>query len=1230
MKSSSLRRKLTANRASAVIWKSLAIGLIGSLGGVPVAIAQSLPESLSTPAAASLSPDTSVATPSPATLSSVATTPDSTQSISTQSAPTSANTEALEVQPEAQPELTQPQAQPASEPQLDPVESAEASVTPAAGPAVEILSPDLETVLDVPSTTVTVRHSLNVAVELRANGQIVDKALIGRTETNATTQQETLTWYGVVLQPGVNELVVTPVGSEVPLVQRTVTVRGQFTQLQVTTQEARITADGRSTATVQGALLDAQGNPSSQDSVVTLMPTTGQFVGVDANPDLPGFQIETQQGHFTATLQSGLTAGTVRIRVISGDLEAYTQLEFTTELRPTLLTGVLDFRLGGRGTNYFGSFRDFLPADGNNGLELSATGAAFAITSFGDWRFTGAYRSDRALNQGCDGTNPLFRQYQECDRAYPVYGDNSTSEVLAPSTDSLYLRLERTSPVPNAGLDYAMWGDYRTDTEFAHSSQLYSGVSRVLHGFSGNYNLGNLQISGIYGTDLDGFQRDTVAPDGTSGYYFLSRRNLTPGSEAVYFELEELGRPGQVIDRERLSRGPDYEIDYDRGTLLFRRPVLRTTVDEQGRTLVRRIVATYTYEGGENANLFGGRLQYNFARDLGRESWVGTTYLQENHGAQQFSLYGADAQISFGQDGSLIAEYAHSSNSMGTGSAVSGDAIRLDASSTLIGNLWGRAYWQEVSPGFANNATTSFVPGQRRYGAELQAEVSDTTALHFSYDHEDNYGVAPQTLSALENLINPGVIATPGEPLDNSLTTITAGIRQRINTATTSIDWVHRDRTDRLRPEFSTSSDQIRSLLNLPISDTVSFTALSELNISGGSDPLYPNRTLLGVNWAVMPGINLGVTHQILNGGQFDNKSLTSLYLTGEYHLGPETIVTGNFSVFDNSQFSGSVGIQQGIAITPSLHMDLAYEHVFQSGNLVTGAGTQYAQPYAVGQSAAALGLTGGDSYSVGLSYTGDPNFQANARWEYRTSSSGSNMVISANALGKITPSLTALARFQLASAANQTLEGLGDTTSLRLGLAYRDPNNDSFNALLRYEYRSNPGLIPSTLLLGSGTGSTDHVLSMEAIYAPNWQWEFYGKYAMRASTSYLASDTVGSSLVSLAQLRATYHLNYSWDISAEARWISQPSAGFSETGFALETGYYLTPNLRLSAGYSFGSVSDRDFTGSRSAGGPYLGLTVKLDNNLLEGFGLSTPATSTSTQSPNSTSLTPSPVSPN
>jgi hypothetical protein len=140
--------------------------------------------------------------------------------------------------------------------------------------------------------------------------------------------------------------------------------------------------------------------------------------------------------------------------------------------------------------------------------------------------------------------------------------------------------------------------------------------------------------------------------------------------------------------------------------------------------------------------------------------------------------------------------------------------------------------------------------------------------------------------------------------------------------------------------------------------------------------------------------------------------------------------------------------------------------------------------------------------------------------------------------------------------------------------------------------------------LFGSGSGTTDHLFGMEAIYAPNWQWEFYGKFALRNSTTYFANDLIGKGTVSVAQARATYRLDDAWDLTGEARWLNQSSADSREMGLSLEAGYYLSPNLRVAAGYSFGRVRDREFDTSRSAGGAYLGLTFKL-NELFDGFGL-------------------------
>jgi hypothetical protein len=159
---------------------------------------------------------------------------------------------------------------------------------------------------------------------------------------------------------------------------------------------------------------------------------------------------------------------------------------------------VINLRIGSRGTNYWGSRRDFLDPDTiDEGIGVDLSAAVFATGKVGEWLFTGAYNSARNLNETCDGITRLFRGPQFCEQQYPVYGDSSSVDYLTPSTDSVYLRMERTSPVPGSEPDYGMWGDYNT-TEFARASQLYSASNRQLHGFKGNYNLGNLQITALY------------------------------------------------------------------------------------------------------------------------------------------------------------------------------------------------------------------------------------------------------------------------------------------------------------------------------------------------------------------------------------------------------------------------------------------------------------------------------------------------------------------------------------------------------------------------------------------------------------------------------------------------------------------------------------------------------------------------------------------------------------
>ena len=322
------------------------------------------------------------------------------------------------------------------------------------GSQVEILNPTTGSVVDVPAITVIIRFPSGADIELKVNDDTVSSDLIGRTETDPATNLVTQTWYGVALSEGTNTLTVVRGSDGTMLQSAAVEVRGTPVEMTLRSRESKVAADGRSTVTLQGQLLDENGNVSNWDAVVTLVASDGEFVGVDYAPDQPGFQVEAKNGRFTAELQSSLEAHIVQLQAITNGLEAFNQVQFVTPQRPSIATGIVDLRFGARGTNFHDSLRDFLPPEGNNNYELDLDASLFTMGNLGEWLFTGAFNSDRPLNEDCRGETALFRQSSgSCNNLYPVYGDDSTIDVTTPSTDRVYVRLERTSPVEGATAD---------------------------------------------------------------------------------------------------------------------------------------------------------------------------------------------------------------------------------------------------------------------------------------------------------------------------------------------------------------------------------------------------------------------------------------------------------------------------------------------------------------------------------------------------------------------------------------------------------------------------------------------------------------------------------------------------------------------------------------------------------------------------------------------------------
>ncbi|MBD0301713.1 MAG: hypothetical protein ICV85_05900, partial [Tolypothrix sp. T3-bin4] len=93
------------------------------------------------------------------------------------------------------------------------------------------------------------------------------------------------------------------------------TIGDRKAQIEITpVGDPRVQADGRSTIKLSGQITDEKGQLITKDVMVTLTTTAGKFVGADQDKDQPGFQVRAIGGEFVATLQSDIKPQQVRIR----------------------------------------------------------------------------------------------------------------------------------------------------------------------------------------------------------------------------------------------------------------------------------------------------------------------------------------------------------------------------------------------------------------------------------------------------------------------------------------------------------------------------------------------------------------------------------------------------------------------------------------------------------------------------------------------------------------------------------------------------------------------------------------------------------------------------------------------------------------------------------------------------------------------------------------------------
>lgn len=821
--------------------------------------------------------------------------------------------------------------------------------------------------------------------------------------------------------------------------------------------------------------------------------------------------------------------------------------------------------------------------------------------------------------RGLDSKDPrqLLRRIDP-DKYYPVYGDDSEILEDAPTNGKFYVRLER-------GDSHVLWGNFKTQisgTEFARSERgLYGAHTKYRSEETTSYGERRYEVEAYASQPGTLPQRDVLRGTGGSAY-FLSRQDLTQGSETVTIEVRD-PISGIVRQRTALRYGEDYQIDYIQGVIILDKPLfstIRSGPVVQNNPLGddhQSLVVQYEYTpalGDTNGYSYGGRAQAWLLDRLR----IGATGIKEEAGPVDQNLAAADLRLQIGENSHLHGEIARSEGpGFGRSSSVNGgltttttasvgvareEAIAgrvelkvdlADVSDALRGSVG--AYYDKREAGFSSIDYNTAVT-QRTVAAHASIEVSEHLRYLFAYeDFENKNGVSRRQADAeVEFLFVPGW--------------------------TVGVAYKHTHAINDLQIKGEGTRHDLG--LRLTYQDDDDLKAYGFMHATVASDEGIGHNSRAGV------GAELRVTEKIWLQGEVSNGSIGWSGLAGikydktpddhyyaSYRLDPERSISNSSTLYGTDMGSIIIGARTRYTDTLSGYAENSYDLFGRRRSLATTYGVTYT-PTALwtilggieygdiqdvnaadlARTAVSLSVAYNEEKRVAWKLKGEVRFEnsEDTRLDRDTFLISSGLNVRRNANWRLLANLDAAF-----SRSNQADVLNGDYIEGSLGAAYRPIDNDEWNALFKYTYLYDLPGIDQVNSAGNtnGPAQRSHIVSADVTYQVNDYLAIGGKYGARfgqVSLSRDSSDFVDSS-AHLGVLRADLHVVKHWDVLLEGRVLHTPEIETTQTGFLAAVYRHVGENIKVGVGYNFGEFSDdlSDLTFDDS--GVFLNLVGKL-----------------------------------
>lgn len=489
-------------------------------------------------------------------------------------------------------------------------------------------------------------------VRLLLDGKEVPNSRIGMRLADEKTGLTRYTWVGLELDElGEHQLQVQGLDSfGNPRFEETISIRrnGKIKTVRLL-EMLENAADGRSPIVAKFQILDEFDQPIS--SGVELEITAGDLRPLNANQNKNRLE---NRGNVLHVDKDGMArfepvgdAGNYRISLaIDHKNKTTLDIPVTPDLRDWILVGFAEGTVGYNTLS--GNMRD-LKNEENHAYVKGET-SFFARGSIkGEWLLTVAYDS-----RHYDDDSPLMHRIDP-QKWYALYGDDTLRGHDAPSSKELYVRIERAD-------FYALFGDYDTGLNMTELSQ----YQRTLTGIKTEYRGTHMSATGFAAQTDQGFIRDDIPADGTSGLYHLSQNRIVPGSDEIVIEVRDRFT-NVVLETRSMMRYIDYNIDYIDGTLYFRSPLMV----QDASFNPQRIVAKYEIEAGREKVVAGGRVSVH---DAEKKLEVGLSAINDDTVGAQGKLMGVDATWKPNDAHTLKAEIAASRQNLAGANSMRGEA----------------------------------------------------------------------------------------------------------------------------------------------------------------------------------------------------------------------------------------------------------------------------------------------------------------------------------------------------------------------------------------------------------------------------------------------------------------------------------------------------------------------------------------------------------------------------